>query len=247
MSRVVEWFSCGAPSAVSAKLTLAKYGRTHEVVIARIVIPSEHPDNDRFAADCEEWFGHPITNLSSTRYRDTWDVWEKRRFISGPQGALCTTELKKMVRQDFQRPDDIQVFGYTAEERKRAERFRGQNFEVRLETPLIEAGLTKSDCKALVSRAGIEIPMMYRLGFSNNNCIPCGKASSPAYWNRIRRHFPNRFDRMARLSRELGARLVKVNDARIFLDELDPALGAEDVEPDIECSLLCHIAEQEFA
>jgi len=56
-----------------------------------------------------------------------------------------------------QRPDDIQVFGYTTEERKRAYRFRQQNPDVNLSTPLIEADLTKSDCLAMIDRAGIAI------------------------------------------------------------------------------------------
>ena len=248
MSRIVCWFSAGAASAVATKLILAQRP-ADEVVVARVVIPSEHEDNDRFADQCAAWFGQPIVNLSSDRYADTWDVWEKRRFISGPAGALCTTELKKMVRHTFQaewQPDE-QVFGYTAEERQRAERFRANNPEVSLLTPLITAGLGKSDCLAMIDRAGIEIPALYKLGFRNNNCMPCGKASSPAYWNRVRRHFPERFDRMARLSRDLGARLAKVGDERIFLDELDASIGAGEVEPDMDCSLLCAIAEGELA
>jgi hypothetical protein len=96
-------------------------------------------------------------------------------------------------------------------------------------------------------RAGIVLPMMYRLGFNNANCIGCVQAQSPAYWNRTRRHFPEDFARRARLSRELGVRLVKLTTGareRIFLDELDPNMGAGEVEPHMDCSLLCYIAEQ---
>lgn len=244
MSRVVGWFSAGAASAVAMKLMLSQHPRG-ETIIARIVIPSEHPDNNRFAADCEKWFDHPITNLASTRYRDTWDVWERRRFLVGPKGALCTTELKKMVRNEFERVTDIQVYGYTVEERDRAQRFRQQNFEVQLETPLIAAGLTKADCLAMVQRAGIEIPAMYRLGFSNNNCIGCVKGGA-GYWNKIRRDFPGVFARMAKLERHLGHTVVKVGEDRVFLDELPSDAGRHD-EPSIDCSLLCVIAEQEIA
>jgi len=242
MTRTVVWFSCGAPSAVAAKLTLSR----GPAVIARIVIPSEHEDNERFSADVERWIGCGLTRLCSNRYADTWDVWERRRFISGPQGALCTTELKKMVRQDFQEPDDIQVFGYTVEERDRADLFRENNPDIMLATPLIDAGLTKEDCWALIVRAGIEIPILYRLGFRNNNCMPCAKATSPVYWNRVRQHFPERFDRMAQLSRLLKVRMTRMAGERVFLDELPDVVPAG-VEPDIECSLMCAIAEQEMA
>jgi 3'-phosphoadenosine 5'-phosphosulfate sulfotransferase (PAPS reductase)/FAD synthetase len=241
--RVVLWFSCGAASAVAAKLALKKYAGTNEVVIAYIDVGSEHPDNERFLSECSEWFGHPITRLKSDKYADTWDVWEKTRFLVGPKGAGCTTKLKKAVRQKFELFDDIQVFGYTAEEVDRAAQFRRQNDEVMLDTPLITAGLGKADCLAMIERAGIELPMMYRLGYHNNNCIGCVKGG-PGYWNKIRVDFPDTFERMAKLERSIGATICKLGSAgreRVYLDELHPDAGADQVEPDISCSLLCHM------
>ena len=173
MSRVLAWFSAGAASAVATKLAIADHGE--RVTVATIDPGSEHPDNDRFREDCAEWFGVPIVTLKSDRYRDTWQVWEERRFLVGPAGALCTTELKKRVRFAFERPDDVQVFGYTAEETNRADRFREQNPGLTLSTPLIDRGLTKADCLAIVARAGIELPAMYQLGYRNNNCGGCVK------------------------------------------------------------------------
>lgn len=245
MSRVVVWFSCGDPSAVAAKLALSKFdmrpGDPH-FVVARIRIANEHDDNERFAADVERWLGHPITVLASERYADCWEVWEKRRYLNGPAGALCTTEMKKMVRKDFQRADDIQVFGYTVEGVERARKFRAENFEVDLRTPLIDAGLTKDDCHALVSRAGIELPAMYRMGYANNNCRGCVKGGM-GYWNKIRVDFPETFARMARLERSIGASCIN----GVWLDELDPTAGRMSDEPNIACSLMCHIAEKDFA
>lgn len=241
MARVVCWFSAGAASAVAAKLALQQHDREN-VVIARVVIPSEHTDNDRFAADCQRWFNHPIVELRSARYADTWDVWEKRRFLVGPKGALCTTELKKMVRHEFQLADDIQVFGYTAEEQDRADRFRAQNFEVILQTPLIDARLNKADCLGMIERVGIELPTMYKLGYQNNNCIGCVKGGM-GYWNKIRKDFPDTFARMAALERTIGRSVTKGT----FLDELDPTRGRYETEADIECSLLCHSTLSDIA
>jgi hypothetical protein len=244
--RIVCRFSCGAASAVATKLTLAKYG-PERVVITYSNPGSEHPDNKRFLADCERWFGHPVTVLQSEKYRDTWDVWERERFIAGINGAPCTGLLKRAPTYDFQQPGDILVFGYTVEEKARAESFRRQNFEQPLETPLIDAGLTKGDCLAMIERAGIELPVMYRLGYRNNNCIGCPKGGM-GYWNKIRRDFPETFERMAALQRELGPGSGFLRDhakgKRITLDELDPARGRHDDEPDIECSLMCHAAEE---
>jgi len=203
---------------------------------------SEHPDSQRFRSDVEEWYDAPVIVLKSDKYADTWQVWNERRFIVGPKGALCTTELKKMPRFKFQKPDDIQVFGYTAEEQSRADQFRRLNFEVTLDTPLIRHGLTKDDCLAMVERAGIELPAMYKLGFNNNNCIGCPKGGM-GYWNKIRQHFPETFDRMAALERDIGASCLRSNGEAVWLDELDPARGDMASEPNIECSLLCAMAE----
>jgi len=239
MARVLVWFSAGAASAVAAKLALRRDG---EVVIAYTDPGSEHPDNERFIADCERWFGRPVVRLRSERYADTWQVWEERRYLNGPAGALCTTELKKRQRFDFQRPDDVQVFGYTVEEDHRAERFRVNNPDVTLWCPLIDEGLRKSDCLAIVERAGIRLPEMYRLGYRNNNCIGCVKGGM-GYWNKIRVDFPEVFARMARLERSIGASCVN----GVFLDELDPVRGNHSNEPDMDCSLLCAATSDEIA
>ena len=55
----------------------------------------------------------------------------------------------------------------------------------------------------MVEKAGIKLPPLYAMGFQNNNCIPCVKATSPNYWALARKQFPAEFDRMARLSRDL--------------------------------------------
>jgi hypothetical protein len=243
--RIVCRFSCGTASAVATKLALAKFPRDR-VVITYSDPGSEHPDNVRFREDCERWFDHPVTVLRSSEYRDTWEVFEKERFLVGHQGAKCTGVLKRAPTYDFARSGDILVFGYTVEEKARADQFRRQNFEQPLLTPLIEAGLKKADCHAIVSRAGIKLPAMYLLGYRNNNCIGCVKGGM-GYWNMIRRDFPDVFERMAALQRDLGPGSFfwreRDTGERISLDALDPRRGNHDDEPNIDCSLLCHMAE----
>lgn len=242
MARTVAWFSAGAASAVATKLAIADDPNT---VVARCDPGSEHPDNTRFANECGVWFRRPIWLLRSTDYRDTWDVWERRRYIVGPSGAQCTVVLKKRLRQQFEQPGDRQVFGYTAEETGRVERFKAANPDVDIWCPLIDRGLTKADCLAVIERTGIQLPAMYRLGFHNANCVGCPHGGM-GYWNRIRRTFPETFDRMARLERDIGHACNKDEHGPVYLDELDPGRG-DDSEPTIECSLLCVLAEDEVA
>lgn len=242
VTKHLAWFSAGAASAVATKLALSLYD---DVTIYRTDVGSEHPDNERFSDECADWFGQEVRVIKVPRYRDTWQVWEERRYLVGPSGALCTTELKKKARWMVERDYDAQVYGYTADEARRADRFRAQNPDVRLLTPLIERGLTKRDCLAMIERAGIELPTMYRLGYRNNNCIGCVKGGM-GYWNKIRRDFPETFDRMAALERRLGHTVIRDNGEPLYLDELDPQRGNHADEPDMDCSLLCAIAEDEL-
>lgn len=238
LNRTLAWFSCGVTSAVAAKLTVDKYPGA---AIAYCDTGSEHEDNVRFMADFAKWVGRPVTVLRSTKYRDIWDVFEKTRYLSGVKGARCTTELKKLVRREFERDGDLQVFGFDVNETQRAERFKENNPEVDVWFPLIEHGLTKQDCLQIVTDAGIELPVMYKMGYRNNNCIGCVKGQS-GYWNKIRKDFPDVFDRMAKAERDIGAAICKTEAGgkrtRLFLDELPPDAGKY-TDLEITCGLFC--------
>lgn len=243
--RTLVWVSAGAASSVAAKLTLRD---TPDAVLVYCETGGEHPDNARFLADCEAWWGSSITRLHSDEYADVWDVWERTRWLAGINGARCTTEMKVAPRLAFQHPHDMHVFGYTADksDADRAARLRANYPELRIQTPLIDRGIDKAACLAMIERAGVKVPVLYGLGFQNNNCIPCVKATSPAYWALVRKHFPEQFARMARLSRDLDVRLCRINDERRFIDEIpDDHPTTNPIVP--SCDFLCHLAEQEMA
>ncbi len=240
--RTLSWFSCGAASALASKLALEKYGLDCEVVYCD-TSDTEHPDNMRFLRQVENWLGIGIKIIKSDRYSSVDDVIEKRRYMAGPAGALCTVEMKKMPRFAYQDPDDIHVFGYTVEEQPRIQRMRETNPELRLDFTLADARKTKKDCYVALLDAGIELPAMYRLGYKNNNCLGCVKSTSPAYWQAIRHDFPEVFEKRVQQSRVLGVKLLQVkNKKRVFLDELPEGYnpnrknGAEDLSCGPECA-----------
>jgi hypothetical protein len=245
VSRVLVWYSDGAASAVASYFAVQKYGARCEVVKCDTT-KDEHPDNERFRKDVERWIGQSVVLIRSEKYSGIDDVFEREHYMAGIEGARCTTELKKKVRQAYERPDDIHVFGYTADprERKRCADFETNNPELQCEWILVDRGITKNDCYQIVQDAGIALPQMYTDGYEHNNCLGCVKASSPAYWNRVRLKSPEVFARRARQSRDIGARLVRVNNVRIFLDELDPTAVAGESDGEIECGPFCVVPEQ---
>jgi 3'-phosphoadenosine 5'-phosphosulfate sulfotransferase (PAPS reductase)/FAD synthetase len=254
MTRTVAWFSCGAASAVATKLALAEHSN---VVIAYTEVVNEHPDNKRFLADCEKWFGQEVIVLRNERYNaDIREVFKQERFLVSPDGAPCTRLLKRQMRVFFEEEDDLQVFGFTLEERHRAKRLAESNAYMNASFPLIEKNLTKADCLAMIARAGIEIPAMYRLGYRNNNCIGCVKGGA-GYWNKIRVDFPTQFAERAADERMVGHSIIKRETGKdaggkrtfepVFLDELPPGMGKDVEEPEMECSFFCFQAEQDIA
>jgi len=247
--RTVSWFSCGAASAVATKLAISE-GNPTTVVYCEVI--EEHPDNKRFLKDCEEWFGQEIIVLGNDKYnRSIYDVFDKTRYLAGHGGARCTLELKKNVRKSFELPTDTQIFGYTVEEQGRLDMFIDANNDVDVVAPLIDRGLTKQDCLAIVQDAGIELPEMYKLGYKNNNCRGCVKAQSPAYWKKIKIDFPDMFERMLFQEKRLNVSICKatvdgVPDVRMQLDNLPDWIEPMDDTVDIQCGIFCHMAEQDI-
>ena len=240
---IAVWFSCGAASAVAAKLTLEIYGKDNKISIVNNPIQEEHSDNQRFLKDVESWLGHPIEFAISSKYpsQACEDVWEKRRFMAGPMGAPCTLELKKKARQEWEEINkpDYTVLGFTSEEGKRADRFRLTERDTLL-TPLIDLNYNKQMCFDVLVNAGVDLPEIYKLGFPNANCIGCVKASSSTYWNLVREKFPEVFNARAEMSERLGANLVWYKGKRIQLVDLPAdAKGRKLKDYDFECGLFC--------
>lgn len=248
--RIVCQFSCGAASAVATKLAIAQYGATHEVVIVNAFIQEEDSDNRRFLADCEEWFGQPIIQLRDEKYgASVREVWRKKRYIKGLRGAPCSKALKREVLDTWRRPNDVIVLGYTVEERDRYDSFIDRQNDLPMIAPLIDAGLGKSDCFAMVERAGIELPRMYRLGFMNANCIGCPKGGM-GYWNKVREVFPEQFEECAAIEETIGpgAYIFRDRDTgvRFSLRDLPIDAGRIEDEPSISCSFFCEMAEADI-
>ncbi len=240
----VSWFSAGVSSAVATKLAIDCIDR-----IIYTHIEDQHPDTLRFVKDCEAWFGKPVTILQSP-YKNVENVVRAMQYVNGIRGAQCTNILKRRVRKEweientwFQNFD--YVWGMDAEETKprppknisRVDALIKAMPESKHIFPLVDHKLSKQDAHAILKRAGIKRPAMYDLGYHNNNCVGCLKASA-GYWNRIRVDFPAVFASRAALEREIGASCINGT----FLDELDPEAGRDLVEIEEECGVMCETA-----
>lgn len=226
---------------MAAKKTIDRYGDTHKILIINNPVKEEHEDNRRFLKDVEKWIGLPIIEATNTEIGtiSAFDVWEKRKYMSGIHGAPCTEELKKRARYEFELNNkiDFHVLGFTVDEKKRHDRF--VKFERDNLIPvLIDEGLTKLDCFKILQASGIELPFIYKLGYPNANCIGCVKSSSPTYWNLVREKHPEVFKQRAEQSRKIGCKLVEVKKKRVFLDELSTDTKGGKIKS-WDCGIFC--------
>lgn len=264
---VICWWSGGVTSAVACKIAIDFYGK-HRCRVIMLDTHNEHDDTYRFLQDCQKWYGIEIESITAigNKYEDIKAVWYKYNSLNVAHGAICSSELKRKVREDWEKYNTFthQVFGFefTAKEFKRATGMALNNPQVKAIFPLLMLGYDKPTCIKIVEEAGIAIPMPYRLGLHNNNCIKTGCVQGGiGYWKKIKEEMPEKFEQMAKIEHELTDRKGKPvtmlkdqskkakesGDTLVFLKKhpkyprlkcLDDMKGRK-VEPLVECNGFC--------
>lgn len=223
-NKILAWWSGGITSAVACKKTIDILGK-EEVEVVFIDTGNESEDTYRFKKDCEKWYGLTIKTISCFKelphcsthqhidigreYKDIMDVWFTHLSLNVATGAICSSQIKRRVREKYQEkyPDfKNQVFGFEFE---RKEMNRALNLKLNHPLskpiyPLLMLGLNKKDCLEVVQEAGIKVPEMYSLGFNNNNCFGTGCVQGGiGYWKKMQKEFPSKFEKMASVEHQL--------------------------------------------
>lgn len=236
----VAWLSAGVSSFIAAYLIKDEIDEFYY-----IDIDDQHPDSMRFIKDCEKLLGKEIKILKSKIYGSVESACRAGGMIRNARTgyAFCTDYDKKRVRKeqfehDHQNDEVTYVWGMdcSTHERARAERIIESMPQFEHRFPLIEFNMTKQDAHGFSKRLGLKRPLMYDLGYKNNNCIGCVKGGM-GYWNKIRKDFSEVFESRAKLERDLGCRCLK----ECYLDELDPNRGNADEEIMEDCGIFCEI------
>ena len=179
MLKTICWWSGGITSAVACKIAIDLFGKENCQIIM-IDTNNEHEDTYRFRKDCENWYGSPIETITAIhkQWNSIQDVWITRRALNSATGAICSTELKRRVRERWEKENKVknEVFGFEFDPKEfnRAKSMTINHPEVKAIYPLLMYGLTKRDCMQIVKNANIKIPIVYELGYKNNNCFRTG-------------------------------------------------------------------------
>ena len=205
--KIIGWWSGGITSAVACNLGIELYGKKN-VRIIFIDTMNEDLDTYRFMADCEKWYGIEIEIIKSEKFNSIEDVWIKYKALNNAAGAVCSSTLKRDVREKWQKDNEWkhQIFGFDLKESKRAIGMTLNHPKVKAIYPLMMYGLHKKDCINIVQEAGLKIPKAYEMGYLNNNCL--GKhfgcvQGGIGYWQKIKIDNPKAFEKRANLEHKL--------------------------------------------
>lgn len=204
---IICWWSGGVTSAVACWLAIQIYGieRCRFIFIDTF---NEHEDTYRFKKDCEVWYGKEIETITGigSEFKSIIDVWYHFTSLNVSTGAICSTTLKRLVREKWERENVFthQVFGFDNIEIKRANSMKLNNPKTKAVFPLLFHAYSKKDCIKILGYEFITIPIMYYLGFLNNNCFKTGCVQGGVgYWQKMSRDFRFKFLRMAVVEHQL--------------------------------------------
>ena len=209
-NKIIGWWSGGVTSAITCKLCIDIYG-LENVRLIFIDTFNEDEDTYRFKKDCENWYGKEIETITrigkDKKYEKIQDVWYKYKSLNVAGGAVCSSELKRQLRKEWEKDNDYeaQAFGFDVDEIRRVKSMVG-NYKKTAKPifPLLMYGLNKKDCVQIVLDAEIKLPRAYVLGFLNNNCLNTGCVQGGiGYWQKMKRDIPSNFNEMAKIEHEL--------------------------------------------
>ena len=208
MKKTIAWWSGGVTSAVTCKLCIDIYGEDN-VRLVFIDTFNEDEDTYRFKADCEKWYGKEIETITriGKKYDKIQDVWYKYKSLNVASGAVCSSELKRELRKEWEKENDYkaQAFGFDIDEIRRVKSMvNNYRDSAKPIFPLLMYGYTKADCVQIVLDADLKLPRAYALGFLNNNCLKTGCVQGGiGYWQKMKRDIVENFDAMAKTEHDL--------------------------------------------
>lgn len=220
--RYIVALSGGKASAWCAWWALQNYPKS-SVVLYFNDTKWEHPDLYRFLKDLSNKLEHDITEDSDGRSPE--DLFYDNNAIANNRMPFCSAELKARRLQKYCKDGDVLIFGISADEAHRADRIRSvykdvarrKKANIQCVFPLIDCKVTKGEIDNLLENLGIDEPLLYKLGFTHNNCSGGCVRAGKKHWKLLYEKLPEVYADRERVERDLREWTGK--DIHIFKDE----------------------------
>lgn len=219
---IIVTLSGGKASACCADWAFKNYPK-EEIILYFNDTHWEHPDLYRFLNDLEKYFCHKITYDSDGRTPEK--LFYDQHALANNRMPFCSRILKAERLQKFYKDGDTLIFGIGSEEIHRATRLVGVYQIIAAKThknskllfPLIHENITKKDINDFLITAGIEEPILYKMGFSHNNCSGGCVRAGKKHWKLLWEKLPMVYLERERVEVEVRNFLGK--DVHFFKDE----------------------------
>jgi 3'-phosphoadenosine 5'-phosphosulfate sulfotransferase (PAPS reductase)/FAD synthetase len=181
---------------MTAKRVIEKYGKENVTLLFTDTL-IEDEDLYRFLDDTEKDLGIEITRVQEGR--DPWELFKDVRYLGNSRIAQCSHILKqkaseKWLKAHYKPEECILYLGidWTEEHRTKAPKKNWDPYQV--EFPMCEEPLlTKEDMLNELKKAGIEIPRLYKMGFSHNNCGGFCVRAGQGHFANLLKQMPERY------------------------------------------------------
>lgn len=192
----IVFYSGGLGSWMTAKRVIEKHGNENVILLFTDTM-MEDEDLYRFLNDTEKQLGVPITRIADGR--DVWQVFKDVKYIGNSRIAQCSHILKqkesaKWLKERYAPDECILYLGIDwTEEHRRASPTKNW-LPYTVEFPMCdEPFLDKADVIDELEKAGIELPRLYKKGFSHNNCGGFCVRAGQGHFINLLKEMPERY------------------------------------------------------
>ncbi len=210
--RYVVLFSTGLSSAMSLNRAITLYG-IENVVALFTDTKWEDEDNYRFMEDIKKRYPDLRFEYRADG-RTPREVFLSTRWLGNSRLGNCSVHLKVMQTHKFLeelKAEEIVpslIFGIGSQEEERAYNLKQKYPNYRCLFPMIEEPLTNTEMTNVIEdQWGIQVPRMYKLGFSHANCGGRCVRGGLKHWAHLFHTWPERYLEAEGIEREFQCKV----------------------------------------
>jgi len=201
----------GGVNSVALYLYLIEQGVDFEAVFVHH--GTDWPETYNYVAGFQWWLKWnglpPITILypNVQGYRNLFDFYYDRELTPSYIHRSCSEKFKSRTLNAYYKKPCFALIGIDVDESKRARLSVVKGIEQRY--PLIEAGMTRNDCKAFILKNGLPLP-------EKSGCFMC-VYQRPNQWRKLRIEHPDLICKARDMEQRQIERRKKEGKTKVFL------------------------------
>ena len=214
-------FSGGCGSAIAAEMAVNKYGSDNVLLLFADSL-MEDESLYKFNKQVSEFLG--CTLITITEGRTPWEVFADAKYLGNTRIDPCSRALKRnFIRKWLKRnfcPEECNIhIGIDCSEEHRLAPVCDNNKPYVYRSMLVENDVfihPEDKIEWCVDR-GIDVPTLYTMGFSHNNCGGFCIKAGLGHYKKLYEQFPTRY---AQHEKEQEKLMVLVPEVRPFLRKM---------------------------